>query len=62
MTAIPGIGRRISNIVLKKAEVDLNKRAGAWRWLRPLSRTHAASSSQPIFAAALSMAYSPLTW
>jgi ribosomal protein S13 len=25
---VPGIGRRISNIVLKKAEVDLNKRAG----------------------------------
>lgn len=28
MTAIKGIGRRFSNIVLKKADVDLNKRAG----------------------------------
>lgn len=28
LTAVPGIGRRISNVVLKKAEVDLNKRAG----------------------------------
>lgn len=28
MTAIPGVGRRIANIVLKKAEIDLNKRAG----------------------------------
>eukprot|EP00891_Asterochloris_glomerata_P000865 jgi/Astpho2/865/Aster-00712 len=28
MTAIKGIGRRFSNIVCKKAEVDLRKRAG----------------------------------
>eukprot|EP00803_Ostreobium_quekettii_P011554 evm.model.scf_418.12 EVM.evm.TU.scf_418.12 scf_418:67384-68462(+) len=28
MTAVRGIGRRYSNIVLKKAEVDFNKRAG----------------------------------
>merc|ERR1712133_118073 len=28
MTAIRGVGRRYSNIVLKKADVDLNKRAG----------------------------------
>ena len=28
LTAIPGIGRRFSNIICKKADVDLNKRAG----------------------------------
>ncbi len=28
MTAIRGIGRRFSNLVCKKAEVDLKKRAG----------------------------------
>ena len=28
LTKIPGVGRRISNVVLKKAEVDPNKRAG----------------------------------
>jgi len=28
MTAIKGVGRRYSNIVLKKADIDLNKRAG----------------------------------
>lgn len=28
MTAIKGVGRRYSNIVLKKADVDLTKRAG----------------------------------
>lgn len=28
LTAIKGIGRRYSNIVLKKADVDLSKRAG----------------------------------
>lgn len=28
MTAIRGIGRRFSNLVCKKAEVDLRKRAG----------------------------------
>ena len=28
LTAIKGIGRRYSNIVLKKADVDLKKRAG----------------------------------
>ncbi|XP_017774854.1 PREDICTED: 40S ribosomal protein S18 [Nicrophorus vespilloides] len=28
MTAIKGVGRRYANIVLKKADVDLNKRAG----------------------------------
>lgn len=28
LTKIHGIGRRFSNLVLKKAEVDLNKRAG----------------------------------
>ena len=28
LTAIPGMGRRISNIVCKKAEVDMRKRAG----------------------------------
>jgi len=28
LTAIKGIGRRFSNIVCKKADVDLNKRAG----------------------------------
>ncbi len=28
LTAIPGVGRRIANIICKKAEVDLRKRAG----------------------------------
>ncbi len=28
LTAIKGIGRRFSNVVLKKADVDLDKRAG----------------------------------
>lgn len=28
MTAIKGVGRRYSNIVLKKADIDLRKRAG----------------------------------
>eukprot|EP00188_Purpureofilum_apyrenoidigerum_P000911 Plantae.Rhodophyta-Purpureofilum_apyrenoidigerum.ctg14619.p1 GENE.Plantae.Rhodophyta-Purpureofilum_apyrenoidigerum.ctg14619~~Plantae.Rhodophyta-Purpureofilum_apyrenoidigerum.ctg14619.p1 ORF type:complete len:155 (+),score=38.93 Plantae.Rhodophyta-Purpureofilum_apyrenoidigerum.ctg14619:148-612(+) len=28
MTAIKGCGRRFSNLVLKKADIDLNKRAG----------------------------------
>lgn len=28
LTAIKGVGRRYANIVLKKADVDLNKRAG----------------------------------
>ena len=28
LTAIKGIGRRFSNLICKKAEVDLNKRAG----------------------------------
>lgn len=28
MTAIKGVGRRYSNVVLKKADIDLNKRAG----------------------------------
>ena len=28
LTKIPGVGRRISNIVCKKAEVDFHKRAG----------------------------------
>jgi ribosomal protein S13 len=28
LTAIPGVGRRISNIICKKAEVDMSKRAG----------------------------------
>jgi Ribosomal protein S13 len=28
LTAIKGCGRRFSNIVLKKADIDLNKRAG----------------------------------
>jgi ribosomal protein S13 len=28
MTKIKGVGRRYSNLVLKKADVDLNKRAG----------------------------------
>ena len=28
MTAIPGVGRRMANVLCKKAEVDLNKRAG----------------------------------
>ena len=30
MTAIRGIGRRFSNVVCKKAEVDMKKRAGGW--------------------------------
>ena len=29
LTAIKGVGRRFSNLVLKKADVDLNKRAGS---------------------------------
>ena len=28
LTAIKGVGRRYSNIVLKKADIDLTKRAG----------------------------------
>eukprot|EP00353_Schmidingerella_taraikaensis_P010172 CAMPEP_0185577750 /NCGR_PEP_ID=MMETSP0434-20130131/10943_1 /TAXON_ID=626734 ORGANISM="Favella taraikaensis, Strain Fe Narragansett Bay" /NCGR_SAMPLE_ID=MMETSP0434 /ASSEMBLY_ACC=CAM_ASM_000379 /LENGTH=153 /DNA_ID=CAMNT_0028195403 /DNA_START=26 /DNA_END=487 /DNA_ORIENTATION=+ len=28
LTAISGIGRRLSNILLKRAEIDMNKRAG----------------------------------
>jgi small subunit ribosomal protein S18e len=28
MTAIKGVGRRYANVVLKKADVDLTKRAG----------------------------------
>ena len=28
LTAIKGVGRRYANIVLKKADIDLNKRAG----------------------------------
>ena len=28
LTAIPGVGRRISNVVCKKAEIDMTKRAG----------------------------------
>jgi len=28
MTAIKGVGRRFANVVVKKADVDLNKRAG----------------------------------
>merc|ERR1712194_966581 len=28
LTAIKGIGRRISNIICKKCDIDLNKRAG----------------------------------
>ncbi|XP_023716323.1 40S ribosomal protein S18-like [Cryptotermes secundus] len=28
MTAVKGVGRRYSNIVLKKADIDLDKRAG----------------------------------
>lgn len=28
LTAIPGVGRRIANVVCKKAEVDMHKRAG----------------------------------
>jgi ribosomal protein S13 len=28
LTAIPGVGRRISNIICKKAGINLNKRAG----------------------------------
>mmetsp|Transcript_767 Transcript_767/g.93 ORF Transcript_767/g.93 Transcript_767/m.93 type:complete len:100 (-) Transcript_767:199-498(-) len=28
LTAIKGVGRRISNLVLKRANIDLNRRAG----------------------------------
>ena len=28
MTSIKGVGRRFANIVLKKADIDLDKRAG----------------------------------
>ena len=28
MTAVKGVGRRYANIVLKKADIDLDKRAG----------------------------------
>ena len=28
LTAIPGVGRRISNVICKKAEIDMTKRAG----------------------------------
>ncbi|KAA8495014.1 40S ribosomal protein S18 [Porphyridium purpureum] len=28
LTAVKGVGRRFSNLVLKKADIDLNKRAG----------------------------------
>lgn len=43
LTAIKGIGRRFSNIVCKKAEVDMKKRAGEYhggsrrsRWSKEL--------------------------
>ena len=32
LTAIRGIGRRFSNIVCKKAEVDMTKRSGFHSW------------------------------
>ena len=28
LTAVKGVGRRYANIILKKADIDLNKRAG----------------------------------
>ena len=28
LTAVPGVGRRLANILCKKADVDMNKRAG----------------------------------
>jgi ribosomal protein S13 len=28
LTAIPGVGRRISNVICKKAEIEMTKRAG----------------------------------
>merc|ERR1712159_905018 len=33
MTSIKGVGRRFSNICLKKADIDMNKRAGIYRVL-----------------------------
>ena len=36
MTAIKGLGRRFSNLVVKKAEVDLNKRYTLLSQLEPL--------------------------
>ena len=38
MTAIKGVGRRYANIVLKKADVDLDKRAGECSEEEVLSR------------------------
>jgi len=32
MTSIKGLGRRFSNIVCKKAEVDLKKRCATFLW------------------------------
>lgn len=46
MTAIKGVGRRYSNIVLKKADIDLNKRAGE---LSEEEVTCAFSSNSSIF-------------
>ena len=28
LTAVKGVGRRYANIIIKKADIDLNKRAG----------------------------------
>jgi len=55
MTSIKGCGRRFSNLVLKKADIDLTKRAGElseeevghWRtlgWLPPAPRAPVSSS------------------
>lgn len=45
LTRIKGVGRRYSNIVIKKADVDLNKRYSIplshpihWRALSPMSK------------------------
>ena len=50
LTSIRGIGRRFSNICIKKAEVDLNRRCVAlegWRPLELACRSGGGGSSEP---------------
>jgi hypothetical protein len=51
LTAIKGIGRRFANVVCKKAEVDLRKRAGQWSGLG-LAAAHAIGDVDFVFVGA----------
>lgn len=42
LTKIKGVGRRYSNLVCKKADVDLNKRAGELTCTNPHDATRAS--------------------